>query len=159
MIDARTIGAVGAIAATAVACNAGAGPTFRATVTAVVDGDTVDLDTGDRLRYLMVDTPELSSGDCYAVEARQANADLVLGKEVAVDFDVVREDMFGRLLGYVTVGDIEVNTRLVDRGFACVLHIPPNGDDRLAEFQALEDAARAARRGMWGQCAEVTCDD
>jgi hypothetical protein len=38
------------------------------------------------------------------------------------------------------------------------LHIPPNGDARLAEFQALEDQARAEGRGMWSACAEVACD-
>jgi len=142
------------------ACNTDGGSTRTAIVTNVVDGDTVDIDSGERVRYLMIDTPELSTSDCWAVEATQANSDLVLDKEVELEFDVDRTDMFGRLLAYVTVkaDGIEVNTRLVERGFACVLHIPPNGDDRLAEFEALETAARDANRGMWGQCAEVTCD-
>ncbi len=141
----------------AVACNTDGG-LKTGTVANVIDGDTVDLDSGERVRYLMIDTTELSSDDCWATEARQANTDLVLGKEVELEFDVDRKDMFDRLLAYVTVDGVEVNSRLVERGFACVLHIPPNGNDRLNEFLALETAARDANRGMWGQCMEVTCD-
>jgi micrococcal nuclease len=39
-----------------------------------VDGDTIDLDTGERVRYVMVDTPELSSDDCYSLEAKEFNS-------------------------------------------------------------------------------------
>jgi len=131
---------------------------MTATVTSVIDGDTVVIDDGERVRYLMVDATELSSDDCWSTEARQANSDLVLSKEVELEFDVDRRDMFDRLLAYVTVDGVEVNTRLVERGFACVLHIPPNGNDRLSEFEALETAARDANRGVWGQCTEVACD-
>jgi micrococcal nuclease len=140
------------------ACNPG-GDTVTATVTSVVDGDTVDISTGERVRYLMVDTPELGSSDCFAAEARQFNIDLVLGKQVTLALDVEPEDQFGRTLAYVTVDGVEVNARLVDRGYACVLHIPPNGTDRKAEFDALEAAAKAAGRGMWGNCAEVACEN
>ena len=139
------------------ACNTDGG-VMTATVTSVIDGDTVVIDDGERVRYLMVDATELSSDDCWSTEARQANSDLVLSKEVELEFDVDRRDMFDRLLAYVTVDGVEVNTRLVERGFACVLHIPPNGNDRLSEFEALETAARDANRGVWGQCTEVACD-
>ena len=52
----------------------------------------------------------------------------------------------------------EIARRLVERGYACVLHIPPDGDDRAAEFTALEATARTARLGVWGACDPVTCD-
>lgn len=133
------------------------GPT-AAVVTNVVDGDTVDLDSGERVRYLMVDTPELSSGDCYAQEARQYNEQLVLGREVTLRYDVECEDHFGRLLAYVSVGGTEVNSLLVDRGYACMLHIAPNGDDRVDEFAGREVQARTQGRGMWGLCQVVACD-
>jgi micrococcal nuclease len=135
------------------------GPT-SAVVTNIVDGDTIDLESGERIRYLMIDTPESTGGadDCFGENAKTFNSDLVLGERVSLEYDVDCEDPFGRLLAYVSVGDTEVNTLMVDRGYACVLHIGPNGDDRLAEFQALEDDARADARGMWGLCKEVTCD-
>lgn len=135
------------------------GPT-SGVVARVIDGDTVELESGETIRYLMVDTPESTGGatDCFGQNARQLNEDLVLGETVRLDYDVECTDRYDRLLAYVTVADTEVNAHLVERGYACVLHIPPNGDDRVDEFQALEDGARAAGLGMWGQCEVVTCD-
>ena len=133
------------------------GPT-SGVVANVVDGDTIDLDSGERIRYLMVDTPELSSDDCYADEALQLNSQLVLGQEVDLFYDVECEDRFGRLLAYVYVGDNEINSVMVERGYACQLHIPPNGEDRRDEFIGLETQARNDERGMWGQCEVVACD-
>ena len=133
------------------------GPTSGLVVN-VVDGDTIDLASGERIRYLMIDTPELSSDDCYAQEATELNGQLVLDREVRLEYDVECEDRFGRLLAYVYVGDNEINTVLVERGYACLLHIPPNGADREAEFSSLENLARTEERGMWGQCEVVTCD-
>ena len=130
-------------------------------VTNVVDGDTIDLDTGDRIRYLLVDTPESVNGatDCYGQEAKQFNKDLVLGRQVTLRYDEAGcTDRFGRLLAYVSVGDQEINSLLVERGYACVLYIPPDGTDRHAEFENLEAAAKAAGRGMWSACEVVTCE-
>ena len=132
----------------------------EATVARIVDGDTIELDNGQKIRYLMVNTPETTGGknECYGTNAVQFNTDLVAGKRVTLDYDAQCEDMFGRTLAYVTVNGIEVNTELVKRGFACVLHIPPNGDDRADEFEALEDEAKAENRGLWGQCDPIPCN-
>jgi micrococcal nuclease len=129
-------------------------------VTRVIDGDTVEIESGERIRYLMIDTPEITGGapDCFGPEASQFNAELVLGREVSLAYDVECLDRYGRHLAYVSVGDREVNALLVERGYACVLYIPPNGEDRRAEFEALEMTAKAQARGMWGECEEVTCD-
>lgn len=137
----------------------GGGPD-HAVVTNIVDGDTIDLDTGVRIRYLLIDTPESTNGatDCFGQNAKQFNSDLVLNKEVELTYDVEREDRYGRTLAYVSVGDVEVNTTLVERGYACVLYIPPDGEDRKDEFEALEATAKAEGRGMWGQCTVVTCE-
>jgi micrococcal nuclease len=157
----RTIAFLSLLAATAAACGepgSSCGPT-SGVVESVVDGDTVHLESGETIRYLMVDTPEIGNpGDCFSDEARTYNSDLVLGKEIAIRYDVECEDRFDRLLAYVEVAGREVNSLLLERGYACLLHIPPNGDDRLAELQALEDQARAERRGMWSACAVVACD-
>ena len=135
------------------------GPT-SGLVTNIVDGDTIDLQSGERVRYLMVDTPESTGGatDCFGQNAKQFNHDLVLGREVTLAYDEECTDRFGRLLAYVSVGVQEVNALLVERGYACVLYIPPNGTARRDEFETLEAQAKAADRGMWGECAVVTCD-
>ena len=67
-------------------------------------------------------------------------------------------DRYGRTLAYVTVDGQEVNTLMLERGFACLLHIPPDGDDRLAEFKAIEATAKADLRGLWGTCNPIPCN-
>jgi micrococcal nuclease len=135
------------------------GPT-SATVARIIDGDTIELDSGETIRYLLVNTPETTGGkdDCYGQNAVQFNRDLVEGKEITLRYDEVCTDRFDRTLAYVSVGGQEVNRLLVDRGYACVLHIPPNGDDRAEEFEALEDEAQAAGRGLWGVCDPIPCN-
>jgi micrococcal nuclease len=151
---------VGAAAAAAlVACGGDDGPAGEtATVGRVIDGDTIELTDMRRVRYLMIDTPEsTTTTECYGPEAKQFNLDLVDGKEISMVFDVVREDQFGRLLAYVTVDGVEINPVIVERGYACVLHIPPNGDDRVQEFEDLELRARTLGRGLWTACSPIPC--
>lgn len=126
----------------------------EATVARVIDGDTIELAGGARVRYLLLDAPETTYGhaDCYGSNATRYNHDLVAGREVALTYDVQCTDAYGRLLAYVTVGDTDVNASLVARGYACVLHVPPNGDDRLAQYLDLEALARSDGRGVWS-CA------
>ena len=160
---ARMAGALTAVAGCLVSCGLddGVRGPARALVLEVIDGDTVVLDSGDRVRYLMVDAPEITNGhdDCFGARAARFNADLVLGQTVELAYDVERTDRFGRLLAYVTVGGTEVNSLLVERGYACVLFIPPDGAARRDQFEGLERAARKAGRGMWDidVCGEVPC--
>lgn len=135
------------------------GPT-SAVVAYVIDGDTIVLESGEHVRYLLVDTPETTEEppDCYAIDARDYNNMLVTGREITLAYDQECEDFYGRLLAYVSVGDVEINRTLLEDGYACILHISPNGDDRVAEYQGLEDTAKAAGVGMWGACGTVACD-
>jgi len=126
----------------------------EAKVTRVVDGDTIELDDGRKVRYLLVDTPESTGGatDCYGTNAKDFNSDLVLNKTVELTYDVECTDRYGRTLAYVYVDGQEVNTLMISRGYACVLHISPDGDARVDEFKALQLEAERANRGLWGQC-------
>jgi len=136
-------------------CGPGGGVVAR-----VVDGDTVVLQSGERVRYLLVDTPESTGGkkDCFGAESREFNRSLVEGRVVRLTYAEACTDRYGRLLAYVSVEGREVNTVLAQEGYACVLYVAPAGGSRRSEFQALESAARRARRGMWGQCAQVACE-
>ena len=74
-------------------------------MTYIVDGDTIDVEIGGatyRVRYIGIDTPE--RGDCYFDEAKDKNAELVLGQYVRLVKDVSETDRYGRLLRYVYVG-------------------------------------------------------
>jgi micrococcal nuclease len=153
-------GAVGILclpACSAAATRCGA---HEATVERVIDGDTIVLPGDLKIRYLLINAPETTDGhnDCYGASAAQFNRDLVLGKTVQLDYDVDCQDMFGRTLAYVTVDGQDVNRLLVERGYACLLHIPPDGDDRASEFAALQAAARTAKRGLWGACDPIPCN-
>ncbi len=152
---------LGLVLAMGAACDAESrcGPR-EATVARVIDGDTVELDDGSRVRYLMIDTPESTQGkdDCFGAEATALNRMLVEGKTVALRYDAECTDAFDRLLAYVEVDGREINTLMVERGAACVLHIPPNGEERVEEFESIEDAARTSMVGVWGACEDVTCD-
>jgi micrococcal nuclease len=150
------------LAAALGACEQGGsrcGPT-EAEVTRIIDGDTIELAGGERIRYLMVNTPETTGGknECFGANAVTFNTALVMGKTIRLRYDVECDDQFGRALAYVTVDGQEVNTLLIERGYGCVLHIPPNGDDRADEFDVLEDAARIAKRGLWGTCDPIPCN-
>lgn len=142
------------------ACDAGVCGPSSGVVAEVVDGDTITLESGERVRYLLVDAPESTGGrnDCFGDSAARLNRDLVLGRAVALEYDAVCDDRYGRRLAYVTVDGVEIGRLLVERGHGCVLHVSPAGDDRVAEYRALEAAARAARRGLWGSCEDAPCD-
>ena len=135
------------------------GPT-QGVVDRVVDGDTIVLVSGERIRYILVDTPELGEdkNECWGAQAADYNAALVVNREVTIEYDAECEDQFGRLLAYVHTQGIEVNRTLLEQGQACLLHIPPNGDARVIEYQGLEDAAKQDQLGMWGACGTVRCD-
>ncbi|MCI0396238.1 MAG: thermonuclease family protein [Chloroflexi bacterium] len=125
-----------------------------ATVTAIIDGDTIEVELGGRsyrLRYIGMDTPE--RGDPFYSAATEANRLLVEGQTVLLVKDVSETDRYGRLLRYVYLPDgTFVNAKLVRQGYAQVATFPP--DVRHQElFLDLQRAARAAGRGIWGQSA------
>lgn len=135
------------------------GPT-KGVVARVIDGDTIELEGGERIRYLLIDTPEFTNGkmDCWGEQAFEANRSFVEGQEISLRYDVNCDDRFDRLLAYVSVGDRVINELMIERGHGCVLQIPPNGEDDIDLYDALQSEAQAAGRGVWGACDPVTCD-
>jgi micrococcal nuclease len=157
----RLLPAFAALAALACGCGQGessCGP-GEAEVQSVIDGDTIQLAGGLRVRYLNVDAPESTGGhdDCYGAEASAFNRTLVSGRRVELTYDSPCTDRYGRLLAWVKVAGVEVNRKLVDEGYACAFFIPPSGEARSREFEDAELLARNRRAGMWGQCAAITC--
>lgn len=123
------------------------GAADSARVTRVLDGDTIALESGERIRYLGINTPE--AGEPFAAEATARNAALVLGRTVTLETDAELRDQYGRVLAFVSVGGTSVSATLIQEGLAHVLVIPPNG--RYTEaLLTLQREAQAARRGIWG---------
>jgi micrococcal nuclease len=129
-----------------------------ARVTAVVDGDTIDVAWAgrrERVRLLGVDTPETVDPrrpvGCYGPEASAFTHQRLQGRTVRLTFDRQRRDRYGRLLAYVEVDGRRFNDELLTGGYARVLVIPPNGRHGRAMLDE-ELAARSAERGLWGAC-------
>lgn len=134
----------------------------------VIDGDTIELKDGRRVRYIGINTPEvdystpgvegpkpqgLKEGlkDCFGKEAKEINKELIEGKMVELEKDVSETDKYGRYLRYVYVDGIFINDWLVENGFAKAMTIPP--DVKFAElFKEKERLAREEKRGLWGKC-------
>ena len=118
----------------------------QALVARVIDGDTVELADGRRVRYLGIDTPE--SGEYYAEEATTRNKGLVEGKTVELQRGSRNQDEYGRLLRYVYVDGIFVNSELVAEGYATAYIFDP--DDRYSQILVqLEQYAKMRERGLW----------
>jgi len=126
-------------------------PPDTALVTQVIDGDTIVIEGGYRVRYIGIDTPEIHPElEAYGMEALEANRRLVEGKEVRLEQDVSETDKYGRLLRYVFVNDTFVNAELVREGLAYAKAYPPDTKYQ-AYLEKLEAEARQASRGIWAK--------
>lgn len=118
--------------------------TFR--VMRVIDGDTIVIDTGEQVRYIGIDTPEI--GQKYAFEASQRNSDLVLNTKIILERDVLYKDRYNRILGYVWVDGMMVNDELLKEGLAKTLTIPPD-TKYVYRFNSSEEYAKIHKLGLW----------
>ena len=117
-----------------------------ALVKEVIDGDTIILSNGEKVRLIGVNTPEY--GRYYFEEARELMEILTLGKEVMLERDITDRDKYGRLLRYVYVNGLFVNLEMIERGFANAYTYPP--DVKYTEkFLEAERYARSNDIGLW----------
>jgi micrococcal nuclease len=132
-------------------------PGHQYSVRHVVDGDTIELSSGEMVRYIGIDTPEIREKagakwvyepKPYAEEAAAFNKKLVEGKVVKLEFDVQKKDKYNRLLCYVYAGDAIVNIEMVRAGFALMYTYPPNVKYSQKFLDAQKDA-RENKRGLW----------
>jgi micrococcal nuclease len=125
-----------------------------AVVARVLDGDTIVLTSGERVRLVQIDTPEKDT-ECYGKAASALTRRLLPpGTSVRIEPDprLDQVDRYGRRLAYVWRGGDNVNLRLVREGAAGIWFF----DGRYGRYSnALLKAAEQARanhRGLWGAC-------
>lgn len=113
----------------------------------VVDGDTLVLANGERVRLIGINSPE--KGEPCFEEAGEFLAEAVSGRAVELLFDLERQDKYGRTLAYVFADGNHANLLLVEQGLAVAFPFEPNL--RFAkEFAEAEQSARAQGRGcLW----------
>lgn len=134
-------------------------------VTRAVDGDTLQLSNGEKVRLIGIDTPESSNNSKIRRDAKRTGRDakeiirmgkdsaaftrdLVQGKNVMLEFDVRQRDKYGRLLAYVFLEDgTFVNAEIIKAGYAQTMTIPPN-----VKYQELlsklQKEARGQKKGL-----------
>lgn len=124
-------------------------PSDRFVVAKVVDGDTVELLGGDKLRLLSIDTPE--SGEPFHDEATGYLKNVALGKVARIEFANRRRDRYGRLLGYLYIEGIFVNKTILENGLG-YLYLFRDTELNRAQTKQLLVAQRAAihsQLGIW----------
>lgn len=157
---ARAVGLL-CVLATVLVAAASAGGRQSARVARVVDGDTLVLAGGARVRLVQIDTPELGTGECYSHAAARLLARLTPpGRTVTLETDPALDqiDRYGRLLRYVWAGSVDVNLELVRAGAATVWFYHGDRGRYAAALLSAARAARAARRGLWGACPRAVWD-
>jgi endonuclease YncB( thermonuclease family) len=124
-------------------------------VTRVVDGDTIEIDyNGEKrkVRLIGINTPESvkpnSPIEEYGKEASDFTKEKLTDKMISLEFDIQKEDKYGRMLAYVYLDDKMFNMTLLEEGYAQVATYPPN-IKYVDKFIILEKAAREAEKGLW----------
>ena len=138
-------------------------------VSRVIDGDTIVLNNGERVRYIGVDAPELRSDgpdddECLAWFSKIRNEQLIFNKELKLIKDPGMEsDKYGRKLYYIYVGNVLVNEILAKEGLAKVFYCQPQWEncpmplDNVVKNIIIEAGASAKlnKRGVYSDvCAK-----
>lgn len=125
------------------------------TVQRVVDGDTIVLAGGERVRLIGVDTPETKHPrkpvECYGKEASAFTKSTVEGKSVTLEFESNRTDRYGRTLAYVYLQDgTLLNQEIIQQGYGRAY---TRFKFRYKEsFVETEKEAYELDIGLWGAC-------
>ena len=117
-------------------------------VTRVIDGDTFETETGERVRLVGINAPEIS--DIFGEDSKQHLIDLIEGKTVDLEADHISNDRdrYGRLLRYVILNGNDINKQMVFDGFAFAYlkyHF-----DKETEYKEAQITANQNNVGIWG---------
>ncbi|MFG6118731.1 thermonuclease family protein [Thalassobacillus sp. B23F22_16] len=138
-------------------------PDTNATVTRVVDGDTIEINYNgetESVRLLLVDTPEVHGGtQKYGPEASAfAKEMLKPGTEVQYESDGPKRDHYGRLLGYLWVNGELFNEKLLENGLARYAYVYDPPYKYQVRLKQAEARARNKGIGIWSMDGYVTSD-
>ena len=125
------------------------GPSDRFVVANVLDGDSMELQGGDQLRLLAIDTPE--KDEPYFEQAKALLGRLSVGQTAQIEYANQRRDRYGRLLGYLYIDTLFVNRVLIDSGLAHVYLFAYNDlkSPQVTQMIAAQRSAISRRVGIW----------
>lgn len=121
-------------------------------VTNVVDGDTFDTNSGERVRMYGINAPEYPEG-CLAENSKKRLGELILNKEIKIINK--GKDNFGRSLGIIYLDKLLVNKAMISEGLA-VYEGQTNPDDKeMLEMEKANTEAKEAKRELWSsKCSQ-----
>ena len=130
-----------------------------AVVKYVIDGDTIILKNGEKVRYIGIDAPEIDHENKHAeplgYAARSFNRKRLGSKRIRLEFDHEKQDRYNRLLAYIYLSDgTFMNLELLRSGLATYLHKPPNLKHKDRFLQA-QRKAMSESKGIWHAWSET----
>jgi micrococcal nuclease len=125
---------------------------ITARVERVVDGDTVVLADGTKIRLVGIDSPETNHPDQpvqkYGEEAKKYLQKRIEGKTCVFEYETTNEkDVYGRTLAMIYFEEDNINAEMIKQGLAYAYVKDPNS--RTKDFGVLENIAKKFRRGLW----------
>lgn len=117
-------------------------------VVRVIDGDTFEIESGEKVRMIGINTPEIS--DIYGKEAKYYLSNLILNKTVELKTDNISKnhDRYQRLLRYVILDGVDINKLMISEGYAFAYLKYRFGE--LNNYKQTQIKARAENKGIWG---------
>lgn len=146
------------------------------TIDEIYDGDTFSISTGKVIRMVQIDTPELSTNECYAEDAKVVLSEIIEGfiskaegtitdlktlskpPQIELESDSALDsvDKYGRKLSYLFLGGKNINIELVRRGAALPFFYGGAKGKYAAELEKAADFARQKELGIWEKCRGFT---
>jgi len=123
-------------------------------VTQVVDGDTITVEGGLRVRLIGIDAPERDE-ECYT-EAKEYLKSMILHKEVDLEKDITDKDQYGRSLRYVWLGNKLVNAEIVRAGVAIAKQYDPDTKYQRIIADAEQEAIEKQVGCLWSPEVQST---
>lgn len=118
----------------------------------VVDGDTLTLENGEKVRLIGINAPEKSQP--YGQQAAKRLRELTNNNQITLTYDKDTKDAYNRTLAYAYVDNTFINEQMIKEGLALVETVPPN-ETYEGTFTEAEIDAQKNCRGLWeGLCVQ-----
>jgi micrococcal nuclease len=120
----------------------------------IIDGDTFETETGEKVRLIGINAPEIS--DIFGQEAKQYLSDLIENKTVELQSDNISNDRdrYQRLLRYVFLDGVDINDKMLTNGFAFA-YLKYNFT-KSKDYEQAQIEARENNNGIWGDSKKET---
>jgi micrococcal nuclease len=113
--------------------------------TSIIDGDTFRLETGEKVRLIGIDAPELSQPG--GKMSSEYLAHLLLGKPITLEKGSEDRDKYNRQLRFVYTGDLCINEEMIRQGYAEARYLP---ESPIRDYYLqLEIQAENKKAGLW----------